>query len=142
MIGLTSAHLPIDSPSEEISPQHASILWHIFMHRVEPFVRIMYEWTRDELRTRSIDVELRALLSPAERALVTAVYLASVNSLTDDDSEALLQLPRSTLLDKYHVQCENAVLRTNLFCINELSTIKAIIIYTVRKPSPNIDAED
>jgi hypothetical protein len=57
----------------------------------------MYELTRNQLRARSIDVELQASLSTSEKALVAAVHLASINSLTNEDCQS--DLAAATTLD-------------------------------------------
>jgi hypothetical protein len=97
MTGMAFTQALTDSPTDHISPQHARVLWHAFTQRVEPFVRIMYELTRNQLRARSIDVELQASLSTSEKALVAAVHLASINSLTNEDCQS--DLAAATTLD-------------------------------------------
>lgn len=119
--------------SEWPSHEHASILWHAFINRVEPFVRITFRWIRDSLRTRSMDVELRQQLSKPENALVSAIFYISVSSLADEECRNSLQQSRSSLLSQYQAICEESLLRTNLLCMNEIVVMKAIIFYMVRK---------
>jgi hypothetical protein len=118
--------------SELSSPHKASILWHVFHQRVEPLVRIMFRWATAELRTRTTSLE-QPPLDSTEYALVTAIYYASARSLTDDDCRNLLQESRATLLAEFQTRCEDALQSTNLFCINDITTIKAIIFYFVSK---------
>jgi hypothetical protein len=119
---------------EPLSSQEVSILWDSFDQRVEPFVRIMFRWATGELRARTTtSLEVPQVLGGTEYALVTAIYYVSVKSLTDDDCISLLQEPRATLLVKYQLRCEEALQSTNLFCMNDLVTIKAIIFYIVSR---------
>jgi hypothetical protein len=119
------------------SPRKVSILWHVFFQRVEPLVRIMFRWATVELRIKTTSLE-QPPLDGTEYALVTAIYYASVRSLTDDDCRNLLQESRATLLADYQSRCEEALQSTNLFCMSDITIIKAIIFYFVSYPSPEI----
>jgi hypothetical protein len=122
--------------TEPLSSQKVSILWNTFDRRVEPFVRIMFRWATSELRARTTSsIEVTPLLDGTEYALVTAIYYVSVKSLTDDDCISLLQQTRATLLAEYQIRCEEALQSTNLFCMSDLTTIKAIIFYIVSYPA-------
>jgi hypothetical protein len=115
---------------EPLSSRIVSVLWHIFCRRVEPLVRIMFRWATIELRIRTTSLD-QLPLDDTEYALVTAIYYASINSLTDDDCRNLLQDSRATLLAEYQRRCEEALQSTNLFCMSDVTTLKAIIFYLV-----------
>jgi hypothetical protein len=121
------------------SPREASILWHVFFQRVEPLVRIMFRWAIVELRTRTTSLE-QPPLDGTEYALVTAIYYASVRSLTDDDCRNMLQESRAKLLANYQARCEKALQGTNLFCMADITTIKALIFYFVGYLSPKMSS--
>jgi hypothetical protein len=82
MKGTTTNQSHTGLSAESVSLQIAEVLWHVFGQRVEPLVRIMYRWAWEELRTKSIDPELRLSISTTENALLTAIYYVSANSLT------------------------------------------------------------
>jgi hypothetical protein len=132
MVGLMFDHSPIHIPIEPLSLQLINVLWDVFSQRVEPFVRIMFRSARSELRAKSTDMEAQSSTTAAEHALVMAICYASVNSLSDDDCEAMLRLQRSSLLDECQARSEDTLLQTNLFCMTDLNTIRAVIFYLVR----------
>jgi hypothetical protein len=134
MKGTTTNQSHTGLSAESVSLQIAEVLWHVFGQRVEPLVRIMYRWAWEELRTKSIDPELRLSISATENALLTAIYYVSANSLTDEESITLLQQSRSSFLDERQARCEDALLSTNIFCMTDLGVIKAVVFYSVRKP--------
>jgi hypothetical protein len=122
---------PVSPSFEPVTLHCANVLWQVFSQRVEPFVRIIYRWTIDELRMKSTEIELQPALGETQYALIQAIYYASANSLTEDDCMTLLKLPRSTLLAARQVQCEQALQQMNLFCMKDLTTIKAVVLYIV-----------
>jgi hypothetical protein len=133
MAGSVFSRSPISPQAEPmLSLEHATVLWQIFDQRVEPLVRIMYRWATIGLRAKSVDMELYRSLCPSQHALVVAIYYVSAASLTENDCTTLFQKPRSTLLAECQTRCEEALSGTNLFCINDVTTIKAIMFYMVR----------
>jgi hypothetical protein len=134
MAATASKQNPASLPVELVSLQRAEVLWHVFSQRVEPLARVMYRWALDELRTKSTDIGLQSSLSATQHALVNAIYYISANSLTDDESMTLLQQPRGNFLAKCQAQCEDALLCTNIFCMDDLDVIRAVILYTVGAP--------
>jgi hypothetical protein len=132
MAGLMSGLNATDLPMEPLSLQIVNILWNVFSQRVEPFVRIMFRGAKSELRAKSTNLELQSSMTAAEQALATTICYASVNSLSDDDCQAMLQIRRSSLLDECQARSEDTLLRTNLFCMADLNTIRAIVFYIVR----------
>jgi hypothetical protein len=131
MAGLVFDRMTPTMPTEPLSIQRANILWQVFAQRVEPFVRIMFRWVMDDLRTRSTNLELQSSLTPTEHALVMGVCYVSINSLTNEECRSMLQLQRSTLLAECQFQCEESLLHTNLFCMSDLNVIRAVIFYVV-----------
>ncbi|KAL5120373.1 hypothetical protein ACEQ8H_001663 [Pleosporales sp. CAS-2024a] len=72
---------------------------------------------------------LRASLTPGEDALVMAIYYATANSLSDEECRSMLQMERSSLLTQCQFQCEEALVQTNIFCMSDITVIKAVIFY-------------
>jgi hypothetical protein len=131
MSGSITGQSSVSSVTESISPQCALVLWNVFIQRVEPLVRIIFRWAIDELRAKSTNTQDQKPISSTEHALVQAIYYASANTLTDDECTNLLQLPRSVVVAQCQARCEDALLQTNLFCMNDLDTIKAVTFYIV-----------
>lgn len=119
----------LDLSSRHPSPEQASLLWNTFYQRVEPLVRTTFRWKLQELRRQSEHPED---LSGVDHAFVLAIYLISIVSLLDEECDVLLHESKPYMLLQYHALCEEALLRTNLFCMNDITVIKALIFYMVR----------
>lgn len=104
-------------------------------------MKTSYTWALDVLRKKSSDVELQQQLSVVESALVFSIYYISASSLHDDECKTLLQQSRSSLLSQYQATCEEALLRTNLLCMNDILVMKAIIFYMVCKHTTATDRD-
>lgn len=128
--------------SRHPSPERASILWSVFVQRVDPIVRIAFRWRSAKLQGRSTDPEYVRSLSDLEHALVLSIYLVSIASLSDEECTNWLQESRSYLLLQYQTLCEEALLRTSLFCMTDVMVIKALTFYMVCAVSLTDDISD
>ncbi len=108
----------------------AGVLWSAFYHRVHPLVTISFRWASKEIESAATSNQRS--LTDAEYAFVFAVYLISVISLSDEECQNKLHQARSVLLTEYQLLCEEAVARTNLFCITDIMVLKALVYYVVR----------
>jgi hypothetical protein len=131
MAGLMSGLNATNSPTEPLSLQMINILWNVFSERVEPFIRIIFRGAKSELHAKSTNIEAQSSMTAAEHALVLAICYAGANSLSDDECEPMLGLQRSNMVDKCQASSEDALLRTNVLCMTDLNTIRAVIFYTV-----------
>lgn len=120
-----------DLSSRHPSPGQAATLWSVFTQRVDPIVRVTFTWKMRDIQLRSTDPENVKHLSASEHAFVLAIYFISIASLSDEECHNILQESRASLLHQYHALCEEALLRSNLFCITDLIVIKALIFYMV-----------
>jgi hypothetical protein len=109
----------------------AKALWRIFDERVEPFVKIIFWCDKKDIYARSTSMDLQPQQSSTEKALVAAIYYTSANCLTDEDCWALLGLARSSLLNERQAESEKGLLSTNIFCMCDINTIKAVLFYIV-----------
>lgn len=112
--------------------EYANILWDMFMDRVDPMVRVCYKWWLGDFREKALNVEICRELSVAEHALLSAIYLISIVSMSNQECETLLHQPRKRLLQDHERISVEALQRTNLFCMNNTVVMQAVIIYLVR----------
>lgn len=124
---------PINLAGRCPSQQDAVTLWNTFDYRVNPLVRICFSWALKSLRSASVGPECQKQLTDAEHALIFSLYLISVISLSDQDCRRELHQPRSILLAEFQMLCEEALSRTNLFCITDITVLKALTIYMVTR---------
>lgn len=107
------------------------MLWNVFGERVEPMVRIMFTWSLKQLRSASIDPQLRSQFTDAEHGFMFSLYLISVVSLSDEECNKTLHQPKSFLLSQFQLLCEEALTRTKLFCITNITVLRALTMYMV-----------
>lgn len=131
MAGSTIGSATTQPSIDRVWLQRSTSLWKVFSQRVEPLVKVLFRWQITELHAQSQQMDLEHQIGETRTALVLAALYASANSLTDDESRSMFDLSRSALLGDCQALCEDALLRTNLFCIKDIATIKAVIFYLV-----------
>lgn len=107
------------------------MLWVIFSGRVEPMVRISFTWSLEQLRSASMDTELRTQFTDAEHGFVFSIFLISIVSLSDEDCNKMPHGSRHILLSEFQNLCKEALARTNLFCITDIMVLRALTMYMV-----------
>ena len=60
-----------------------------------------------------------------------ALCLLTIVSLSDEECKGNLQQPRISLLFEYQMLCEKALSRTNIFCMTDITVLKAFTMYMV-----------
>jgi hypothetical protein len=110
------------------SPANAGVLWAAFYQRVNPLLAISFRRASKNPEAASF----QRPLTDAECAFLFAGFLISVVSFSDGECESELHQSRSVLLVEYQTLCEEAVARTNLFCITDILVLKALTIYMVK----------
>jgi hypothetical protein len=130
------AGLPVGSDVHQtlgvpVPHERSKFLWDTFIKRVEPFVRILFNWSLRELRVKSTAADQQQSLSGSEVALEMAIYYVATNSLLDEECQQVVGLSQPDLLAEHQARCEVALSRLNLLCITEFSAIKAIALYVV-----------
>lgn len=125
----------VDLAASYPSRREAITLWNIFDQRVHPLVRISFSWALKSLRSASIEIEDQKQLTDAEHAFVFSLYLLSVISLSDEDCLREMHQPRPVLLSDFQMLCEEALTRTNLLCITDITVLKALTLYMVGRHS-------
>lgn len=112
--------------------EYATILWDMFMDRVDPLVRICYRWWLKDFRTKALNVDTCRELSTAEHALLSVIYLISTVSMSQGECESLLHQPRKILITEHERISADALQRTDLFCMNNIVVMQAVTFYLVR----------
>ena len=116
-----------------LQAQEAIRLWDTFMERVEPLVKITFDWTLQQLRSSLLDPERWRQLSQGEHVQILSVCLLGVVSLSDDECMEDFGQPKSTLLLQHRTQCEALFARINLLAVDNTSVLKALCLYMVRR---------
>ena len=139
--GLLCSKSSIDLATSYPSRQDATTLWNNFDQRVYPVSKIMFGWALKRLHLVSIEPEYQKQLTDAEHAFIFALYLMSVISLSDDDCRKAMHQPRTLLIFKFQTLCEEALSRTNIFCITDTMVFRALTLYMVDHTSSKIRSD-
>lgn len=111
--------------------QQASVIWNTFKQRVRPIIRISFDWTLRRLESISLHPDQLKRLTNAEHALIFSLYLLGVSSLSEDECRTRLQRSKSLVLSELQMYCEQALQRTDIFCITEITVMQALTYYMV-----------
>ncbi|KAH8805242.1 fungal-specific transcription factor domain-containing protein [Xylogone sp. PMI_703] len=113
------------------SPDHITLLWRIFVHNVDPAVRVLHKPTIE----RNLNLVKDAVQDlPNERkrlceSLMFSVYYAAITSLSNAQCEEMFKEGREALLHKYRFALQQALAKAQFLSSHHLNTLQAIIIY-------------
>lgn len=110
---------------------NAQALWTIFKQRVNPLIRISFNWDLDRLESATVLAACPTRADDAQDALLSSIYLASIVSVSDAECETKLHRSKSSLLSEFQTLCEEALARTNILCMKNIVSLKAMAIYLV-----------
>lgn len=109
----------------------AKFLWDKFVRNANPLMKIDFDWALEQVRSKSTSLDGRVQLKDEDHAFVFCLYLMSVVTIPDQECIGVLRQPKQVLLSHYQAICEQALSRSNIFCITNIIVIRAIILYIV-----------
>jgi len=127
--GLLRTDYASDLTSQHPTVQEANFLWEKFERNANPLIKIDFDSVLKQVRTTSTTPEGRIQLKDEDHAFVFCVYLMSVVSLPEEECARVLRQPKHVLLSHYQAICEQALSRSNIFCITNTTLIRAILLY-------------
>lgn len=130
--GLMRTDHAISLSSQHPSIQDANFLWDKFERNANPLMKIDFDWVLEKVRSQSTSSEGRTQLKDEDHAFVFCLYLMSIVTLPNQECLEVLHQPKQVLLSHYQAICEQALSRSNIFCITNVIVIKAILLYVVR----------
>ena len=122
----------LDLSSQHPDPRESAVLWNAFCQKVNPFVKLLFDWEIDRLRAATSLPHAQRHLSSQEYALVYSTYIISATSLSDSESLASFNRSRADLLSTFQLLCEQALARSDFFGSSEVILLQASAIYIVR----------
>ncbi|KAG9950962.1 hypothetical protein KCU85_g3246, partial [Aureobasidium melanogenum] len=129
MKGLMRTDYIFSLSSQHPSIQDANFLWDKFERNANPLMKIDFEWALEQVRSKSTSFEDRTQLKDEDHAFIFCLYLMSIVTLPDQECIEVLHQPKEVLLSHYQAICEQALSRSNIFCITNIIVIKAIVLY-------------
>lgn len=117
--------------SQHPSIHDANFLWDNFERNANPLMKIDFDWALEQMRSRSTSLEGRMQLKDEDHTFVFCLYLMSIVTIPDQECTRVLGQPKQILLSHYQAICEQALSRSNIFCITNVIVIRAILLYIV-----------
>ncbi|KAF4973350.1 hypothetical protein FSARC_328 [Fusarium sarcochroum] len=124
-----ASSFPEALPACPIPTEEAVKLWDVFMERVEPVVKISFEWTLSQLKTALSDPEKWRGLDDGDHALILATCLFGAVSFTNQECVTRFDRSRSSLIAECRLHCDMAFSHINVLVIDSVSTLKAFCLY-------------
>lgn len=116
---------------EDFVPTSVQIftLWHVFLDRVNPLTKIVHVPT---LQPRILEATKDYHNLPNNtQALLFAICLISVLTMTDAESKCLLQISREDALKKFTAGVQSALTKANFLKQHDMIILQALILYLV-----------
>lgn len=97
-----------------------------------PFIQILFTWDLQQLESDFALATDLTRLDQSQQAVATSICLAGVVSLTNEECKSSLGRSRTALLLDCQTVCEELLTSTNVLCMKNVVSLKALLIYLVR----------
>jgi hypothetical protein len=125
----------VGGPYQSVTDLHPSTiqilqLWQIYLENVNPLLKITHT---PSLQGRIIEAgENLEKVSRSLEALMFAIYLMAITSLTEEEVEGKFHEPRMNLLAKYQHGTQQALFNAGFMRMPDLTVLQAYLLYCVR----------
>lgn len=112
------------------SPGVMQLMWDYYVCNVDILVKVLHKPTVDALildATREHEY-----LSASTDALLFAIWLGTVTTMTSEQCKCLLRKDRSSLRQHYQFALEQALARAGWMTTQETVVLQALVLYMVR----------
>ncbi|SPJ72796.1 uncharacterized protein FTOL_02525 [Fusarium torulosum] len=117
----------VDLENQWPLPSHIPFLWSVYQDNVEPLLKVLHIPTMEPIfRDARKD---RKQLSPANEALVWAIYYAAIMSLEPEEVQANLGINKRDVLVQYRFAVEQALAKANFLNSLDTTIIQAFLIF-------------
>ena len=110
-------------------PARISIFWNIFKENVDPVVKMFHVPSKEkvfEQASQNLDH-----LNKSTEALLFAIYLAVVTSLTNEQCKTLLSEEKDAALRKYRFATEQALARSGFLNTQDIIVLQALALFLI-----------
>ncbi|CAJ2512382.1 Uu.00g053970.m01.CDS01 [Anthostomella pinea] len=102
-------------------------LWQIYLNNVNPLLKLTHSAT---LQVRIIEAGANLdKVSRSLEALMFAIYLMAITSLSDEETRETFNEPRSALLAKYYHATQQALLNSGFMRMPDLTSLQAYLLF-------------
>ncbi|KAI1434607.1 fungal-specific transcription factor domain-containing protein [Xylaria sp. CBS 124048] len=116
-------------PVTDLHPSGVQIfqLWQIYLDNVNPILKLTHTAT---LQVQIIDASANLTkVSQSLEALMFAIYLMAITSLTDDEVMQTFNAPKPSLLAKYQHGTQQALFNAGFMRMPDLTVLQAYLLY-------------
>lgn len=111
------------------SPPQIRHLWQVFLENVDPMTKVVHTPTTAKIIDRACEVPRN--LDKADEALLFAIYLSAVISMTAEEVRNSMGEPRSSLSQRYQKACREALVRAKFIRTSNVRVLASFVIYLV-----------
>lgn len=104
-------------------------LWQTFLDNVNPLVKILHTPTVQQLVLEASG-NLKAV-SKSMNALMFAIYVSAVNSLSNAECEGMIGQGKSVLLAKYYLGTQQALISAAFLKSSDMVVLQAYVLFLV-----------
>ena len=102
-------------------------LWQIFLDNVNPLIKLIHAPTTQR---RLLDaISHLGNISKEWEALMFAIYLSAIQSISTDECQTMMGESKSTILRRYHSAVRSALLRANFTSSMNILLVQAFSLY-------------
>lgn len=120
----------LDYESIRPSFDHAMNCYCAFVQNFDPLTKLFFVQDLLALRVKAIDHE-REHIPDDDCALLLAIFLAGVRTMTEKECSVLLKHSKASLMSHYQSHLEKLFAQIGIFAIDNIKIIKAVMIYMV-----------
>ncbi|OBT67796.1 hypothetical protein VE03_02495 [Pseudogymnoascus sp. 23342-1-I1] len=114
-------------------PRHIFRLWQIFVENANPLIKIVHVPT---LQQRILETSWTLeTISKQTEALMFAIYLLAVASLSPADCQVHFGDDKATLLKRYRNGALQSLMAADLFSTRELEVLQAFVLFLLAAPN-------
>ncbi|KAH7137725.1 hypothetical protein EDB81DRAFT_901227, partial [Dactylonectria macrodidyma] len=108
-------------------PSQVPFIWLVFLENVDPFIKVLHVPTMSESIKESKG--RFGSMTPSMEALMFAISLAAVNSLSDEEITETFNDGKGRLLSRLTLGTEQALSRTGVLHTTDIRVVQAFTIY-------------
>jgi len=122
----------IDLSDGQPTLEESNLLCKLFFKNINPFIRVLHEAHFG----KELDRYRRGRLAlPREfEALLSAIYLLTINSLCPEIIQSTFSTSKCILVALYQHACQSALAKVDFYKTDKIHTLQALIHYLVNLP--------
>jgi Fungal specific transcription factor domain/Fungal Zn(2)-Cys(6) binuclear cluster domain len=113
----------------------AQACWHIFMTNIDPLVKVLHKQSAEKILEKAM--YNAASLDKGEQAVLFAICLASLSSMTANQVESCFKMSKNAALVIYRSATEHALMEADFLTSDDLNVLQAFVLFLSFRRFPN-----